>query len=284
MPSANQSMSMDNFLDVPISPRSLAAAAQKENEERAMLVASKYAAAGVKGAHPGSLPLAETAASCTTARIDGDAAVLCKSNRFPCLGAANLNFVLECTRQDSGADPKDHPDLGGTQRKNTPPLATRRPKSAKIADKLRVQTAFQSPGGSGTFVTDGQSPKLSLSRNQHSGPRCNYSKKNIIHHPTAAVSTAAIKLHDGLRRSLAPPERGELKYGQLHLLGGVGRHFALAENIDLAKSDWACDFGPIDPDLETIPYSRTYLYGLYKSNSPRFAVLCRNHNMHYENY
>ena len=39
------------------------------------------------------------------------------------------------------------------------------------------------------------------------------------------------------------------------------------------------DYGPIDPDLPTIPHSRAYLHHLCKQNEPLFATLASQHNL-----
>ena len=43
------------------------------------------------------------------------------------------------------------------------------------------------------------------------------------------------------------------------------------------------DFGPIDPDCETIPHSRAYLHHLFKQHEPLFMTLASQHNLIFMN-
>lgn len=43
------------------------------------------------------------------------------------------------------------------------------------------------------------------------------------------------------------------------------------------------DFGPIDPNLETIPYTRAYMHHLFKQNEPLFEQLASVHNLYFMN-
>ena len=218
MPSSMpHALSMDSFLDVPLSPRSIQEAAQREEEERA-----RFASLG----------------------------------KSPNQRLANLHFIKQCCNET---------------------LVSRRPRSAQLQTELRVSTKMASPGGKGTFLSDPSSPPFSGGDPPSAAP--------LRLNGGAGGGNAKLDLHRPdpikLEEPTPAPARSELNYGQVLLLGCTGRHLSLAEPIEIAKANWANDYGPIDPDLETIPYSRTYLYNLFKKRDPRFAQLCRSHNIHY---
>ena len=43
------------------------------------------------------------------------------------------------------------------------------------------------------------------------------------------------------------------------------------------------DFGPIDPQCETVVHTRAYLHHLFKQHEPLFMTLASQHNMIYMN-
>lgn len=65
------------------------------------------------------------------------------------------------------------------------------------------------------------------------------------------------------------------RHGQLFLCGG--------KTINIHSGKFAKDFGPIDPDFETVPHSRAYIHHLFKAREPLFATLASQHNLFYMN-
>jgi queuine tRNA-ribosyltransferase len=66
----------------------------------------------------------------------------------------------------------------------------------------------------------------------------------------------------------------------------IARHGNLltSEGVVRIKSlKYVDDFGPIDPNLETVPYTRAYLHHLIKQNEPLFATLATTHNLYFMN-
>eukprot|EP00658_Telonema_sp_P-2_P056637 TRINITY_DN4509_c0_g1_i4.p1 TRINITY_DN4509_c0_g1~~TRINITY_DN4509_c0_g1_i4.p1 ORF type:complete len:328 (-),score=87.22 TRINITY_DN4509_c0_g1_i4:106-1089(-) len=66
----------------------------------------------------------------------------------------------------------------------------------------------------------------------------------------------------------------------------VARHGTLMTTdgqIRITQKIHLDDFGPIDPKLETIPYSRAYLHHLFKQNEPLFLSLASLHNLYFMN-
>ena len=51
--------------------------------------------------------------------------------------------------------------------------------------------------------------------------------------------------------------------------------------VHIGQGKYRKDFGPIDPTLETIGYSRAYLHHLYRVHEPLFTMLASQHNLHY---
>jgi len=66
----------------------------------------------------------------------------------------------------------------------------------------------------------------------------------------------------------------------------IARHGSLMTSegiIRIKQIKYLKDFGPIDPKLETIPYTRSYLHHLFKQNEPLFATLATTHNLCFMN-
>mmetsp|Transcript_6447 Transcript_6447/g.14052 ORF Transcript_6447/g.14052 Transcript_6447/m.14052 type:complete len:90 (-) Transcript_6447:200-469(-) len=49
--------------------------------------------------------------------------------------------------------------------------------------------------------------------------------------------------------------------------------------VKIKQARYLDDFSPIDPDCETIPYSRSYLHHLFKQHEPLFMTLASQHNL-----
>jgi queuine tRNA-ribosyltransferase len=66
----------------------------------------------------------------------------------------------------------------------------------------------------------------------------------------------------------------------------IARHGNLLTSegvIRIKNLKYVDDFGPIDPQLETVPYTRAYLHHLIKQNEPLFASLVTEHNLYFMN-
>lgn len=66
----------------------------------------------------------------------------------------------------------------------------------------------------------------------------------------------------------------------------VARHGTLYTSegqIRITQKKHLEDFGPLDPNLETIPYSRSYMHHLFKQNEPLFVSLASLHNLYFMN-
>ena len=53
--------------------------------------------------------------------------------------------------------------------------------------------------------------------------------------------------------------------------------------IKIKNTRYLDDFGPIDPQCETIAHSRAYLHHLFKQHEPLFMTLASHHNLIYMN-
>ena len=65
------------------------------------------------------------------------------------------------------------------------------------------------------------------------------------------------------------------RHGNLFLTGGGVLKIAQREHAD--------DFGPVDPQCETVAHSRAYLHHLLKQNEPLFWTLAAQHNLAFMN-
>jgi len=66
----------------------------------------------------------------------------------------------------------------------------------------------------------------------------------------------------------------------------IARHGTLLTTdgqLRITQRKHLTDFGPIDPNLKTIPYSRAYLHHLFKQNEPLFLTLASVHNLYFMN-
>ena len=43
--------------------------------------------------------------------------------------------------------------------------------------------------------------------------------------------------------------------------------------VKIKQLKYEADFGPIDPEVETVPHSRAYLHHLFKQHEPLFMTL-----------
>lgn len=67
----------------------------------------------------------------------------------------------------------------------------------------------------------------------------------------------------------------------------VARHGTLmttAGSLKVKQSQYASDFGPIDPEVRTVNYSRAYLHHLFKQNEPIALTIASMHNIMYMNH
>jgi len=67
----------------------------------------------------------------------------------------------------------------------------------------------------------------------------------------------------------------------------IARHGTLLTTegqLRITQRKHLSDFGPIDPGLKTIPYTRSYLHHLFKQNEPLFLTLASVHNLYYMNH
>ena len=66
----------------------------------------------------------------------------------------------------------------------------------------------------------------------------------------------------------------------------IARHGNLltkAGSVKIKALKYATDYGPIDPECETIAHSRSYLHHLYKQHEPLFLTLASQHNLIFMN-
>lgn len=67
----------------------------------------------------------------------------------------------------------------------------------------------------------------------------------------------------------------------------VGRHGTLMTSdgtIKIKSGQYAKDFGPIDPNVKTVDYTRAYLHHLFKQNEPIASSIASIHNILYMNH
>ena len=67
----------------------------------------------------------------------------------------------------------------------------------------------------------------------------------------------------------------------------IARHGMLlcsdSQHLKIKQGRYVDDFGPIDPDLQTIPHSRAYLHHLFKQHEPLYMTLASQHNLMFMN-
>jgi len=66
----------------------------------------------------------------------------------------------------------------------------------------------------------------------------------------------------------------------------IARHGSLMTSegmIRIKQIKYVDDFSQIDPNLETVPYTRAYLHHLFKQNEPLYATLATMHNLFFMN-
>ncbi|KAL1499788.1 hypothetical protein AB1Y20_012474 [Prymnesium parvum] len=66
----------------------------------------------------------------------------------------------------------------------------------------------------------------------------------------------------------------------------IARHGLLlstAGAVKIKQLKYEADFGPIDPECETVPHSRAYLHHLFKQHEPLFMTLASQHNLIFMN-
>jgi len=66
----------------------------------------------------------------------------------------------------------------------------------------------------------------------------------------------------------------------------IARHGILlsrAGPLKIKQTRFLDDFGPIDPELETIPHSRAYVHHLFKQHEPLYSTLASQHNLIFMN-
>lgn len=66
----------------------------------------------------------------------------------------------------------------------------------------------------------------------------------------------------------------------------IARHGTLLSkqgDVKINSGIYLEDFGPIDPEVETIPYSRSYVHHLFKQNEPLAMSLASEHNLRWMN-
>ena len=64
------------------------------------------------------------------------------------------------------------------------------------------------------------------------------------------------------------------RHGMLLCTGGA---------VKIKQGRYAADFGPIDPQVETVGHSRSYLHHLFKQHEPLFMTLASQHNLIFMN-
>jgi queuine tRNA-ribosyltransferase len=67
----------------------------------------------------------------------------------------------------------------------------------------------------------------------------------------------------------------------------VARHGTLLTtqgDVRISATKYQNDHTPIDPQMESIPYTRAYLHHLFKQNEPLALTLASLHNIYYMNH